>query len=108
MLDRLRVIRQLVEVEKCVDFEFSCSTQRYEQDTHISGSTVCPVLLGLMGIWQKRLCNWARWWNTQIKVNPTQVSEKRNHPVYGTLAAFEVLSKFKRNIAAVKSHDATE
>ena len=43
-----------------------------------------------------------------IKVNPTQVSEKRNHPVYGTLAAFEVLSKFKRNIAAVKSHDATE
>ena len=23
-----------------------------------------------MGIGQKWLCNWARWWNTQIKVNP--------------------------------------
>ena len=26
-------------------------------------------LLGLMGIWQKRLCSWARWWDTEIKVN---------------------------------------
>ena len=51
-----------------VGLEFSCST-------------VCPVLLGLMGIWQKRISNWARWWNTQIKVNPTQVLEQMNHPV---------------------------
>ena len=41
-----------------VDFDFSCSS-------------VCPVLLGLMGIGQKWLCSWARWWNTQIKGNPT-------------------------------------
>ena len=26
-----------------------------------------------MGIWQKRMDKWARWWNTQIKVNPTHV-----------------------------------
>ena len=30
----------------------------------------CPGLLGMMGIWQKRLCSWARWGNTKIKVNP--------------------------------------
>ena len=30
-------------------FSFSCST-------------VCPVLLGPMGIWQMRLCSWSRWW----------------------------------------------
>ena len=34
-----------------------------------------------MGIGQKWLCSWARWWNTQIKVNPTQVSEEMN-PLY--------------------------
>ena len=42
---------------------------------------VCPILLGLMGIWQKRLGNWARWWNTEIKVNPTQASAHLGHPV---------------------------
>ena len=36
-------------------------------------STVCTVLPRLMGIWQKRMDKWARWWNTQIKVNPTHV-----------------------------------
>ena len=41
----------------------------------------CPTLLGLMGIWQKRLGSWARWWNTEIKVNPTQVSAHLGHPV---------------------------
>ena len=30
-----------------VDLDFECST-------------VCPILLGLMGVWQKRLCIWAR------------------------------------------------
>ena len=30
------------------DFDFDCST-------------VCPTLLGLMGIWQKWLGSWARW-----------------------------------------------
>ena len=51
-----------------VDFDFSCST-------------ACPVLLWLIGIWQKRLCSWARWWNTQIKVNPSLVSQQMKHPV---------------------------
>ena len=31
-------------------------------------STVCPTLPGLMGIWQKQLGSWARWWNTELKV----------------------------------------
>ena len=44
-----------------VDLDFECST-------------VCPTLPGLMGIWQKRLGSWERWWDTEIKVNPTQVS----------------------------------
>ena len=34
-----------------------------------------------MAIWQKRLGNWASWWNMQIKVNPTQVYEQLRHPV---------------------------
>ena len=51
-----------------VDLDFECST-------------VCPALLGLMGIWQKQLGSLARWWNTQIKVNPTQVSAHLGHPV---------------------------
>ena len=42
-------------------------------DLNIECSTVCPTLLGLMGIWQKRLGSWARWWNTEMKGNPTQV-----------------------------------
>ena len=41
----------------------------------------CPILPGLMGIWPKRLCSWARWWNTKFKVNPTQVHEQMGHPV---------------------------
>ena len=51
-----------------VDFDFSCFT-------------ICTVLLRLMGIRQKRLCSWAIWWNTQIKVNLTQVHEQMGHPV---------------------------
>ena len=52
----------------CVDLNFECST-------------VCPNLPGLLGIWQKRLCSWARWWNTQIKVNPTQFYQHMGRPV---------------------------
>ena len=52
----------------CVNLNFECST-------------VCPILPGLMGIWQKRLGRWARLWNTQIKVNQTQVHKHVNHPV---------------------------
>ena len=44
-------------------------------DLDFECSTVCPILPGLKGIWQKRLGSWARWWNTEIKVNPTQVYE---------------------------------
>ena len=51
-----------------VDLDFECST-------------VCPTLLWLMGIWQKRLGRLARWWNTDIKVSPTQVSAHLGHPV---------------------------
>ena len=50
-----------------VDLDFECST-------------VCLTLLGLMGIWQKWLGSWARWWNTEIKVNPTQVSAHQGTP----------------------------
>ena len=51
-------------------------------DLNFECSTVCPILLGLMGIWQKRLGSWARWWNTEIKVNPTQVYEYSVIDVY--------------------------
>ena len=42
-----------------VDLDFDCST-------------VCPILLGLVWIWQKRLSTWARWWNipNQSQPNP--------------------------------------
>ena len=36
-------------------------------DLYLGCSTVCPIRLGLMGIWQNWLCSWARWWNIQIK-----------------------------------------
>ena len=48
-----------------VDLDFGCST-------------VCPILPRLIGIWQKWLCSWARRWNPQIKVNPTQVLGQMN------------------------------
>ena len=35
-----------------------------------------------MGIWQKRLGSGARWWNTEIKVNPAHVHEQMGHPVH--------------------------
>ena len=59
-------------------------------DLDFEGSTVCPTLLGLMGIWQKRLGSWARWWNTEIKVNPTQVSSSLGTPcmAHNPLACF--------------------
>ena len=51
-----------------VDLDFECSR-------------VCQILPGLMGIRQKWRGSWARWWNTQIKVSPTQVHEQMGHPV---------------------------
>ena len=51
-------------------------------DLYFECSTVCQTLLGLMGIWQKRLNSWARWWNTEIKVNRTQVYEHMDRPVH--------------------------
>ena len=50
-------------------------------DLNFDYSTVCLVLPGLMGVWQKRLGSWARWWNSQIQVNPTQVRDQMGHPV---------------------------
>ena len=32
--------------------------------------TVCPTQLGLVGIWQKRLSSWARWWNIPNQSQP--------------------------------------
>ena len=65
--------------------------------SHDTGWFICPKLTGIgltlilvvppsaqfcLVIGQKWQCSWARWWNTQIKVNPTQVHEKMNHPVH--------------------------
>ena len=50
-------------------------------DSDFKCSIVCPTLLGLMGIWQTRLGSWERWWKTEIKVSPTQVSAQLGHPV---------------------------
>ena len=55
-------------------------------------STVCLILPGLMGIWQKGLGCWARWWKTQIKVNPTQVPEQMNHPVVAWRASLNLVA----------------
>ena len=52
-------------------------------DLNFDYSTVCLILPGLMGVWQKRLGSWARWWNSQIQVNPTQVRDQMGHPVHG-------------------------
>ena len=47
--------------------------------TDFGCSTICLVLLGLMGNWQEWLSKWARLWN--IKVNPTQLSNQMDHTV---------------------------
>ena len=47
-------------------------------------STVCLVLLGLMGIWKNRLSSGSEW-NIQNKVNPTQVRELMDQPVFPEL-----------------------
>ena len=39
-------------------------------------STVCLILPGLVGVWEKRLGSWARWGNSQIQVNRTQVGDQ--------------------------------
>ena len=51
-------------------------------DLNFDYSTVCLILPGLMGVWQKRLGSWARWWNSQIQVNQTQVRDQMGHPVH--------------------------
>ena len=48
-------------------------------DLDLEFSTVCPFPPRLMGIWQKRLGSCTRLWNTQIKVNPTQVHDHMDH-----------------------------
>ena len=35
-----------------------------------------------LGWWGFCRSSWTSWWNTQIKVNPTQVHEQMGHPVY--------------------------
>ena len=41
-----------------------------------------------MGIWQMLLGSWARWWNCQIKVNPTQVYDQLGRPVQGDKTSY--------------------
>ena len=41
-------------------------------DVDFESSTVCPILLGLMGIWQKWLSTWARWWNIPNQSHPNR------------------------------------
>ena len=48
----------------CVDFDFGCST-------------FCLVLPGLMGLWQKWLSSWARWWNISNQSQPNPGSPRR-------------------------------
>ena len=63
-----RVAHQVADIG-WVDLDFECST-------------VCPTLLGLTEILQKRLdkvC--AGWWNTEIKVNQTKVLNPIEHLV---------------------------
>ena len=50
-------------------------------DFEFGHSFVCAVLLGQMVIWWNWLCCWSRWWNTLIKVNPTQVCDHQSQPV---------------------------
>ena len=46
-------------------------------DLNFDCSIVCPILPWMMGICQKWLGSWARWWNTQIKFNQTHVCTGR-------------------------------
>ena len=45
--------------------------------------TLCLVLPGLMGIWQKWLSSWARWWNI-----PNQSQPNPGSPGYGPLCTY--------------------
>ena len=65
-LGHLYRVGMVVSYTGWVDFEFGHSGQ---------------ALLWQMGIWQNGLCCWARWWNIQIKVNPTQVTDHPTHRV---------------------------
>ena len=44
-----------------------------------------------MGIWQKRLGSWARWWNTDIKVN-----QPRSQLTWDTLYTCAMPPKMER------------
>ena len=51
-------------------------------DLNFDYSTVCLILPGLMGVWQKWLGSWGRRGNSQIQVNRTQVRDQMVHPVH--------------------------
>ena len=65
----------------------------------------CLTLLVRMGIWQKCLGSWARWWNTEIKVNPTQVSAHLAHPVVMSEPVMSFLHKMLTNHCAEADED---
>ena len=50
-------------------------------DLHFKCSTASLTQQGLVGIWQKWLGTWVRWWHSQIKVNPTQDYDQMEHTV---------------------------
>ena len=56
-----------------VDFDFGCST-------------LCLVLLGLMGNWQKWLSSWARCWNIIDQSHPNQTIPADGPPCIVKLA----------------------
>ena len=41
------------------------------------------IMIGLTGIWQKGLSSWARRWDIQVKINPTELHDQmdQDHPV---------------------------
>ena len=50
-------------------------------DFEFGHSSLCPMLLRHMQIWQNQLVCWARWWNTQIMFDQIQVTDYHPHPV---------------------------
>ena len=57
-----------------------------EVDLNFECFTVCPILPGLMGIWQKRLCSWARWME-----HPNQSTQPRSTSTWDTLLFYQTL-----------------
>ena len=53
-------------------------------DIDLCCSTLCLVLLGLIGNWQKLLSRWARGWSTPNQSQPNAVSQRKGPPGINT------------------------